>query len=256
MRVYQQVIDMGDGGVQVLETVIGCTLDEAFALLPAAGFCPPIVHRPKKTPPSPRRGGGWKAQKPLASRDFSEAAEGTRTLDLLHGKQTLIVRPDRFIPAYRATSPPSPRRRLSQVSPLFVGVLAPNWHRGAVARGCRGHLVRSRVGWIGAVTQAPLLLYRCGSAAGAIKPQARARSFGAGVYRTWSETPARWHCGTGNGCAASAAASTPATSCARRSKRSRQWVLRRSPGAPERETRGHRRASLQAQPRHPGRVDR
>jgi hypothetical protein len=32
---------------------------------------------------------GWKAQKPLASGDFFEAAEGTRTLDLLHGKQTL-----------------------------------------------------------------------------------------------------------------------------------------------------------------------
>jgi hypothetical protein len=45
MRVYQQVIDMGDGGVQVLETVIGCTLDEAFALLSGRGVlstnCPP-----------------------------------------------------------------------------------------------------------------------------------------------------------------------------------------------------------------------
>jgi integrase len=46
MRVYQQVIDMGDGGVQVLETVIGCTLDEAFALLSGRGVlstnCPPV----------------------------------------------------------------------------------------------------------------------------------------------------------------------------------------------------------------------
>jgi hypothetical protein len=31
----------------------------------------------------------WKAQKRLRHGDFSEAAEGTRTLDLLHGKQTL-----------------------------------------------------------------------------------------------------------------------------------------------------------------------
>jgi hypothetical protein len=31
----------------------------------------------------------WKAQKRLMRGDFSEAAEGTRTLDLLHGKQTL-----------------------------------------------------------------------------------------------------------------------------------------------------------------------
>jgi hypothetical protein len=37
MRVYQQAIDMGDGGVQVLEKVIGCTLDEAFALLSGRG---------------------------------------------------------------------------------------------------------------------------------------------------------------------------------------------------------------------------
>jgi hypothetical protein len=31
----------------------------------------------------------WKAPKRLASGDSCEAAEGTRTLDLLHGKQTL-----------------------------------------------------------------------------------------------------------------------------------------------------------------------
>ena len=89
MRVYQQVIDMGDGGVQVLEKVIGCTLDEAFALLSGRGVlstnCPPA----EKNASQPTRGVGWKAQKPHVSWDFSEAAEGTRTLDLLHGKQTL-----------------------------------------------------------------------------------------------------------------------------------------------------------------------
>jgi integrase len=37
MRVYQQVIDMGEGGVQTLEKLIGCTLDEAFALLSGRG---------------------------------------------------------------------------------------------------------------------------------------------------------------------------------------------------------------------------
>ena len=42
----------------------------------------------------------------LGHRAFLEAAEGTRTLDLLHGKQTLIARSDRFIPAYH------PHRRL------------------------------------------------------------------------------------------------------------------------------------------------
>jgi hypothetical protein len=33
MRVYQQVIDMGEGGVETLEKTIGCTLSHAFALL-------------------------------------------------------------------------------------------------------------------------------------------------------------------------------------------------------------------------------
>ena len=37
MRPYQQVIDMGDGGVQMLEMAIGCTLEEALALLSGRG---------------------------------------------------------------------------------------------------------------------------------------------------------------------------------------------------------------------------
>jgi len=53
MRPYQQVIDMDDGGVQMLETAIGCTLEEAFALLPAGGFWQPIGNRPQRMPPSP-----------------------------------------------------------------------------------------------------------------------------------------------------------------------------------------------------------
>jgi len=56
MRVYQQVIDMGEGGLETLEKLIGCTLEEAFALLPAAGFWQPIGNRPIKMPPSPMRG--------------------------------------------------------------------------------------------------------------------------------------------------------------------------------------------------------
>ena len=55
MRVYQQVIDMGDGGVQVLETVIGCTLDEAFALLSGRGVlstnCPPAQENASQPEP-------------------------------------------------------------------------------------------------------------------------------------------------------------------------------------------------------------
>jgi hypothetical protein len=37
MRVYQQVIDMGDGGLETLERLVGCTLEEAFALLSGRG---------------------------------------------------------------------------------------------------------------------------------------------------------------------------------------------------------------------------
>ena len=38
MRVYQQVIDMGEGGLQTLEQAIGCTIAEAFTLLSGRGI--------------------------------------------------------------------------------------------------------------------------------------------------------------------------------------------------------------------------
>jgi hypothetical protein len=64
MRVYQQVIDMGEGGLQILEKLTGCTLDEAFAhCFPPVGFWQPIGNRPTKMPPSPVRGASWKARK-------------------------------------------------------------------------------------------------------------------------------------------------------------------------------------------------
>jgi hypothetical protein len=88
MRVYQQVIDMGEGGLQTLDKLIGCTLDEAFALLSRRGVWQPIGNGPTKMPPSPVRGASWKARKRRSCRTFFEAAEGTRTLDLLHVKQT------------------------------------------------------------------------------------------------------------------------------------------------------------------------
>ena len=77
---------------------------------------------------------GGKARKRRTCRTFFEAAEGTRTLDLLHGKQTLIVPSYRFIPAY------GQQRRVrcagdSLRFAAFVGVLAPNWHRRRETRG-------------------------------------------------------------------------------------------------------------------------
>ena len=50
-------------------------------------------------PPSPVRGASWKARKRRRCRTFFEAAEGTRTLDLLHGKQTSMARFMRLLPA-------------------------------------------------------------------------------------------------------------------------------------------------------------
>jgi hypothetical protein len=87
-RVYQQVIDMGTAASRCSKRQSDARWTRPSHCFPAGRFatdCPPA----QETPPSPRRGVGWKALQPLASGDFSEAAEGTRTLDLLHGKQTL-----------------------------------------------------------------------------------------------------------------------------------------------------------------------
>jgi hypothetical protein len=65
MRVYQQVLDMSDAGVQTLEKVIGCSLTDAFILLSGRGFCPRIVPRTQKAPHSQMPGASWRARKPL-----------------------------------------------------------------------------------------------------------------------------------------------------------------------------------------------
>jgi hypothetical protein len=86
-------------------------------------------------PPETRPGAKTKSLQirvPVVCRAF-QAAEGTRTLDLLHGKQTLSAR---ALPLYPCISATSPRRRavvLSHVSSRLVGVPAPNWHRDAGA---------------------------------------------------------------------------------------------------------------------------
>ena len=48
MRVYQQVIDMGEGGVQTLEQAIGCTIAEAFTLLSGREVLAPNWHPSEK----------------------------------------------------------------------------------------------------------------------------------------------------------------------------------------------------------------
>jgi hypothetical protein len=52
MCVYQQLIDMGEGGVQTLEQAIGCTIAEAFILFPAGAYWHPIGTRARKSLPA------------------------------------------------------------------------------------------------------------------------------------------------------------------------------------------------------------
>jgi len=56
MRVYQQVLDMRGGGVEALEGVLGCTVDEGFATLSGRG----VLGLNK----DPRPGGGPGGQVP------------------------------------------------------------------------------------------------------------------------------------------------------------------------------------------------
>jgi hypothetical protein len=55
MRVYQQVMDMGDAGVETLEKLLGCTLSEAFELLSGRGVLATNRQPANKMPPSPMR---------------------------------------------------------------------------------------------------------------------------------------------------------------------------------------------------------
>jgi hypothetical protein len=66
MRVCAQVFDAGPQTVAQLETVLGCSLEEAFAIY------------------SERQASGR-----FVRAASGEAADGIRTHDLLHGKQTL-----------------------------------------------------------------------------------------------------------------------------------------------------------------------
>ena len=89
MRVYHQVLDMGGAAVEHLEEVLGCTIHEAF-----------MAYSGRES-----LGTQWAPATEIASQDCSqhdrrnhlrlfrarskEAADGIRTHDLLHGKQTL-----------------------------------------------------------------------------------------------------------------------------------------------------------------------
>jgi hypothetical protein len=89
MGVYAQLLKLGDGNVELLEALMGCTRDEARGIFEAEEVLRTSSERAQKKPPHLASTSSWGARKVLVCRRFNEAAEGTRTLDLLHGKQTL-----------------------------------------------------------------------------------------------------------------------------------------------------------------------
>ncbi len=94
LGVYAQLLKLGHGNVEILEQVMGCTRDEARAIFesedPRAGPIPTHFRPTGETCSrgSIRRRRGRREKRSYAGRS-SRADEGTRTLDLLHGKQTL-----------------------------------------------------------------------------------------------------------------------------------------------------------------------
>ena len=85
--IYEQDIDDSDHAVALLENVMGCDLAEAhdvFAKRRASGAKP---SRDAKSPPRRAMEHSWTSENLSLCRDFRGAAEGTRTLDLLHGKR-------------------------------------------------------------------------------------------------------------------------------------------------------------------------
>jgi hypothetical protein len=87
-HVHQQVPNIGDAGAEASR---GSSADDLRASVSELGSV--RESSPDATSAHSRMlGTGWRARKPLGSGHFSEAADGTRTHDLLHGKKKLIWR--------------------------------------------------------------------------------------------------------------------------------------------------------------------
>ena len=89
-------------------------------------------------PPSPVRGASWKARKRGRCRMFFEAAEGTRTLDLLHGKQFEADWSVRFLPANEAVPRLGSRSHFVGFRRVCPGLCQPivNQKPGSERAGC------------------------------------------------------------------------------------------------------------------------
>jgi hypothetical protein len=89
MTVYQHVLDVGIGQIELIESILGASEAELFATLSGrlgrrelSPICPPDADEAS----GDVRGGGLRSADSLCRAKPREAAEETRTLDLLHGK--------------------------------------------------------------------------------------------------------------------------------------------------------------------------
>jgi hypothetical protein len=89
MRVCQHVLDMGGSAMEQLEHAFGCSCEDAFAVLTGRDVRGLIEDPGKKMAAPEGRPADLGDGKPRDSGAFQEAADGIRTHDLLHGKQTL-----------------------------------------------------------------------------------------------------------------------------------------------------------------------
>ena len=89
MRVYQHVLDMGGTTPDQLESLVGCTSEDAFSILSGREFPDRSRTRSGNRASRTRSDRLQERENPAISGASEGAAEGIRTLDLLHGKQTL-----------------------------------------------------------------------------------------------------------------------------------------------------------------------
>jgi hypothetical protein len=89
VRDAQNFIYMAADGGERLENVLGCGVDEAFATLSGRAVLDRSRTRAPQAPLTPMQSGPLRSEKAVSSRANGEADDGTRTHDLLHGKQTL-----------------------------------------------------------------------------------------------------------------------------------------------------------------------
>jgi hypothetical protein len=109
MRVYQHVLDVGSDTARQLEQLLGAGPEDAVIHLSGRAHWASIGPGAEKTPPRKRVEESPENEKPGPGAGFAQVAEGTRTLDLLHGNQYA----DPSFPAVMRGSRPDGCRRIT-----------------------------------------------------------------------------------------------------------------------------------------------